>query len=57
MFDGIFKVPAAHYLEVNSDGMIGSFRYWSPEPGMDNCQDQIKGLEEDSHSAVYQRLI
>ena len=57
MFDGIYKLPAAHYLEVDINGSIRSARYWSPEPRNGLKSSQIQGLEEDALAELFQKSV
>ena len=44
MFKGIFKLPAAHLMEVSADGKMSFRRYWDPVPGQGIDPAEIKGL-------------
>ena len=57
MFDGIYKLPAAHFLEVDINGGIRSARYWSPEPCNGLNLSQIHGLEEEALDELFQKSV
>ena len=54
MFDGIYKLPAAHYVEVDQGGSFRAARYWAPE--LSNGLDQLElgGLDEGAVANKYQ---
>ena len=57
MFDGIYKLPAAHYLEIDLKGSLRSERYWSPEPGSGVDAAQLQGLDEEARAKFFQQSI
>jgi len=46
MFDGIFKLPAGHYLKIDGRGAISARRYWDALPG----QSEYSGLRTDANA-------
>lgn len=46
MFRGIFKLPAGHIMEIESDGSARARRYWDATPGRSGLQAQIAGMSE-----------
>lgn len=44
MFKGIFKLPAAHLMQVTESGEMSFQRYWSPAPGRGITANEIDGL-------------
>ncbi|MEK9679328.1 MAG: asparagine synthase (glutamine-hydrolyzing) [Rhodospirillaceae bacterium] len=61
MFDGIYKLPAAHYLEVAAGGKLSAARYWDAMPDQDISPDELNGLspaeiEKFYRDGVVQRL-
>lgn len=46
MFRGIFKLPAGHIMEIESDGSARARRYWDATPGRSGLQKQIADMSE-----------
>jgi len=46
MFEGIFKLPAGHYLKIDARGAISAQRYWDALPG----QSEYSGLRTGRNS-------
>ena len=53
MFKGIFKLPAAHLMEVSEDGKMSFRRYWDPAPGQGIDQAEISGLSSSELEKFY----
>ncbi|MDD9876516.1 MAG: asparagine synthetase B, partial [Magnetovibrio sp.] len=47
MFKGIYKLPAAHLMEIDADGRITTRRYWDALPGRGVTADALTGLSPD----------
>jgi asparagine synthase (glutamine-hydrolysing) len=45
MFEGIFKLPAGHYLKIDARGAISARRYWDALPG----QSEYSGLHAEGN--------
>jgi len=61
MFAGIFKLPAGHYAEIGSDGVLKTMRYWDAKPGQTDLRASLAGLSDAAQedllvSGVRQRL-
>ncbi len=62
LFKGIYKLPAAHIMEVSTTGHISTRRYWDalPSPSSDaplSEQDCITGIRSRLEAAVEKRLM
>lgn len=61
LFKGIYKLPAAHIMEVDTSGHIFTRRYWDalPDPAAAPLseQDCIKGIRSRLEAAVEKRLM
>jgi asparagine synthase (glutamine-hydrolysing) len=57
MFKGIFKLPAAHLMEVSNDGKMAFRRYWDPVPGQGIDPAETKGLSPSDLENFYTRGI
>ena len=57
MFDGIYKLPAAHYVEVDQGGSFRAARYWAPEKSNGLDQLELGGLDEGAVANKYQRSV
>ena len=57
MFKGIFKLPAAHLMEVSAGGKMSFRRYWDPVPGQGIDPAEIKGLSSAELESFYTRGI
>ena len=57
MFDGIYKIPAAHYLEIDLNGKLKFSRYWSPSPGHGIDTGGLSKLNKDEKSIYYQQEV
>ena len=53
MFKGIFKLPAAHLMEVSAGGKMSFRRYWDPVPGQGIDPAEIKGLSPAELESFY----
>jgi asparagine synthase (glutamine-hydrolysing) len=53
MFKGIFKLPAAHLMEVSEDGKMSFRRYWDPVPGQGIDPTQTNGLSSSELENFY----
>ena len=62
LFKDIFKLPAAHIMEVRTDGSITTRRYWDAVPGKGidhgaNDSTLAKGILERLEAAVEKRMM
>lgn len=57
MFKDIFKLPAAHLMEVSAEGKMSFRRYWDPAPGQGINPKEIKGLSPSETEAFYTKGI
>jgi asparagine synthase (glutamine-hydrolysing) len=57
MFKGIFKLPAAHLMEVSEDGTMSFRRYWDAVPGQSIDPAKISHLSEAELETFYTRGI
>ena len=63
LFKGIYKLPAAHIMEVDLDGTIKARRYWDALPSQDTAtqnlseQEYVDGIRSRLDSAVEKRLM
>ena len=57
MFKGIFKLPAAHFMEVSEDGTMSFRRYWDAVPGQSIDPAKISHLSEAELETFYTRGI
>ncbi len=57
MFKNIFKLPAAHYMEISSDGSKSFKRYWDPTPGQGISPEETKGLNPEDLESYFTRGI
>lgn len=63
LFKGIYKLPAAHIMEVDLDGTIKTRRYWDALPSQDAAtqnlseQDYVDGIRSRLETAVEKRLM
>lgn len=57
MFKGIFKLPAAHLMEVSGDGKMSFRRYWNPVPGQGIDPEETNGLSDSELEKFYTRGI
>ena len=63
LFKGIYKLPAAHIMEVDLDGTIKTRRYWDALPSQDTAtqnlseQEYVDGIRSRLDSAVEKRLM
>lgn len=55
MFDGIYKLPAAHYLELTADGRLRATRYWDAVPGAGIESHEVNGLSEEGAFHYYSK--
>jgi len=53
MFQGIYKLPAAHLMEVSEDGTLTASRYWDALPGQGIKTEEIAGLSEQDREQFY----
>lgn len=53
MFDGIYKLPAGHIMEVNAEGALKAWRYWDALPGRGVNAADIAGLSESAREQYY----
>ncbi len=57
MFKDIFKLPAAHLLEVDATGEMAFRRYWDAAPGQGIAPEETKGLSDAALEDFYTRGI
>jgi len=61
MFEGIFKLPAGHLMEIDLQGAVSARRYWDalPMPAENPIseQDAIDGIRSRLEDAVEKRLM
>ncbi|MBO6946823.1 MAG: asparagine synthase (glutamine-hydrolyzing) [Rhodospirillales bacterium] len=57
MFRGVFKLPAGHILEVESDGNARARRYWDAVPGKSGVLAEAQGLTESAAHDFYGKEI
>jgi len=61
MFEGIFKLPAGHLMEVDLQGVVSARRYWDalpmPTENPISEQDAIDGIRSRLEDAVEKRLM
>ncbi|MBL6932866.1 MAG: asparagine synthase (glutamine-hydrolyzing) [Rhodospirillales bacterium] len=57
MFKGIFKLPAAHLMEVSAEGTMSFRRYWDPAPGQDIDPAETNRLSSSELESFYTRGI
>lgn len=59
MFRGIYKLPAAHYLEVADGGTMRAVRYWDavPRGGSDGGEDYEAGVLDRLERSVERRMM
>ncbi|MBF6617705.1 MAG: asparagine synthase (glutamine-hydrolyzing) [Candidimonas sp.] len=53
MFDGVFKLPAGHYLELDLHGGVRAERYWDAVPGKGIDPRDIGGLSDRALEDFY----
>ena len=53
MFDGIYKLPAAHYMEIDRGGEMSAQRYWNAEPGRGIDAGEVAGLSDSQRMDFY----
>jgi asparagine synthase (glutamine-hydrolysing) len=53
MFQGIYKLPAAHIMEINNAGDLKAWRYWSALPGQGVDASETAGLSEKAREDFY----
>lgn len=52
MFEGIFKLPAGHYLKVDGRGVVSAKRYWDALPGQSGYPGFRSANPEESEAAI-----
>lgn len=63
MFDGIYKLPAATYMEIDLRGKMTAQRYWDAVPGQSNlvggekAEQLQKGVFDRLYRAVEKRMM
>ena len=53
MFENIFKLPAAHIMEIGRDGRIEARRYWDALPGNGIAGSETAGMNDRDREAYY----
>lgn len=61
LFEGIYKLPAAHILEIDIDGQMAARRYWDALPDKQPPEitekEAIAGIRDRLEAAVEKRLM
>ncbi len=57
MFKGIYKLPAAHWLQVEATGRVTAGRYWDAVPGKGIAAEETLGLSDAATEEFYCRGI
>ena len=57
LFDGIYKLPAAHYMTVEADGSFATERYWGAVPGNGIAAADIAGLSDMDLDSYYRSAV
>lgn len=61
LFEGIYKLPAAHIMEIDTDGQLTARRYWDALPGgqvpVITEAEAIAGIRDRLEAAVEKRLM
>ena len=57
MFKGIYKLPAAHILEVDAEGGLSARRYWDATPGRGIDENDIRGMSDKETEKFYTKGI
>jgi len=57
MFKDIFKLPAAHVMQIDRNGDLRTQRYWDAEPGQGIAPEETTGLTESDLENFYTRGI
>lgn len=53
MFENVFKLPAAHIMEIGRDGRIEAQRYWDALPGNGIAAGEIAGMNDRERETFY----
>lgn len=53
MFKGVFKLPAGHYLRIESTGAYRAHRYWDAVPGHGIDPETVVGMTEAAREKFY----
>ncbi len=53
MFQGIYKLPAAHIMEINDQGDLKAWRYWDAQPGQGIDPSEMAGLSDKAREQFY----
>ncbi len=53
MFDGVYKLPASTYMEIDRTGRITSERYWDAVPGKSGIEGELSGLSATSREDFF----
>jgi len=53
MFDGVYKLPASTYIEIDQAGRITSKRYWDAEPGRSGIESELSGLSASAREDFF----
>ena len=57
MFEGIYKLPAGHYMSLTKGEKVVAKKYWSPTPGRGFDRNELSGLSESAREDFYVRGI
>ncbi|MAI11301.1 MAG: asparagine synthase (glutamine-hydrolyzing) [Rhodospirillaceae bacterium TMED167] len=53
LFDGIYKLPAAHFMTIEVDGSFTAERYWGAVPGQDLGAQAVAGKSAADQNLYY----
>jgi len=53
MFQGIYKLPAAHIMEVSRNGDLTARRYWDATPGQGISPTEVAGLTDRAREEYF----
>lgn len=53
MYEGIYKIPAGHYLKMSAHGKLEACRYWDALPGRGIDPSELKGLSQEAIEQFY----
>lgn len=53
MFQGIYKLPAGHFMRVGENGRVSAVRYWDAVPGQAISASETRGLSDAAVESFY----
>lgn len=53
MFKGVYKLPAAHFMEVGSEGRFSTGRYWDAVPGQGIDAGELETISDAARERFY----